>query len=247
MPALYRDRIYASYLSARHSSLAPASLEGLRSREPFLRAIIKSHVPEDKQTRVLDLGCGHGAFVWVLRQAGYAHTIGVDRSAEQVEAARRLGIDGIQQGDLQATLRALPDCSFDVIIAFDVLEHFTKDELIVLLEQVYRVLREGGRLIIHAPNGESPFANRILFGDFTHELAFTRESITQLLMTCGFRQVGCYEDRPVVHGLKSAVRRGLWSVIRGVWRFYLVIETGSGERACIFSQNFLIVAHKNDG
>lgn len=246
MPIPYRDRIYVSYLSNRQSCLAPVNLEGLRSREPFLRAIIKSHVPGNKQTKILDLGCGHGAFVQVLHEAGYADVTGVDRSAEQVEAARRLGIDGIQRGELLETLRTFRNDSFDVVIAFDVLEHFTKDELLTVVEEIHRVLRKGGRLIIHAPNGESPFGNRILFGDFTHELAFTRESITQLLMTCGFRRVGCYEDRPVVHGLKSAVRRGLWSVIRGVWRFYLAVETGSGERACIFSQNFLTVAQKGD-
>lgn len=245
-PVSHRERIYAFYLSRRQSSLAPANVEGLRGREPYLRAIIKSHLPDHKQVRILDVGCGHGAFVRALHQAGYADARGVDHSAEQVEAGRRLGIDGIQQGELLETLRGFQADSLDVVIAFDVLEHFSKDELITIIDEIYRVLSKNGRLIIHAPNGESPFGNRILFWDFTHELAFTRESIAQVLMVCGFLRVKCYEDRPVVHGLKSAIRRVLWSVIRAFWRFYLAVETGAGEKACIFSQNFLTVADKQD-
>lgn len=246
-PGLHRKRIYSFYLSKRGSPLAPTDVEGLRSREPYFRSIIKSHLPDNKKAKILDVGCGHGAFVRTLRAAGYTNTIGVDHSAEQVKAARRLGIDGIQQGEMLETLRAFQTRSFDVVIAFDVLEHFAKDELITVVEEIYRILSKSGRLIIHAPNGESPFGNRILFWDFTHELAFTRESIAQLLMTCGFLRVNCYEDRPVVHGLKSAIRRVLWSLIRAVWRFYLMVETGSGEKACIFSQNFLTIADKVDG
>lgn len=242
----HRERIYAFYLSRRQSSLAPTNVEGLRGREPYLRAIIKSHLPDNRKARILDVGCGHGAFVRALHEAGYADARGVDHSAEQVEAARRLGIEGVQQGELLDTLRACHAGSLDVIIAFDVLEHFAKDELVTILDEMHRVLGAKGRLIIHAPNGESPFGNRILFWDFTHELAFTRESIAQLLMVCGFLRVKCYEDRPVVHGLKSAIRRVLWSVIRAFWRFYLAVETGSGEKACIFSQNFLTVADKQN-
>jgi hypothetical protein len=117
-------------------------------------------------------------------------------------------------------------------------------ELIYFIDEVHRVLRKGGKWIIHIPNAESPFAGRIRYGDFTHELAFTRVSITQLLKSSGFSLVTCHEDTPIPHGLKSAVRWLLWKVIRGTLRLYLGAETGAGEKACIFSQNFLTVAVK---
>ncbi|OPX35236.1 MAG: hypothetical protein B1H11_09415 [Desulfobacteraceae bacterium 4484_190.1] len=105
--------------------------------------------------------------------------------------------------------------------------------------------KHGGRWIIHTPNAESPFGNRILFGDFTHELAFTRTSLAQILLASGFSRVGCYEDQPVLHGIKSAVRWILWRCIRGVLRLYLAVETGNTGRDAIFSQNFLAVGFKN--
>lgn len=91
------------------------------------------------------------------------------------------------------------------------------------------------------PNGESPFAGRIRYGDFSHEQIFTRVSINQVLKSSGFSEVHCYEDEPVIHGVKSLIRWILWKMIRGVLRLYLVAETGAGGRRCIFSQNFLTV------
>lgn len=240
----YRNRIYQSYVHARQQSLAPESIDGLRPRAPYLKKLIREHFPSDKTATILDLGCGHGALVYFARKAGYSNVTGVDRSLQQVAEAQCLGIEGIKQGNLMEELQALEDHSQDVVIAFDVIEHFTKNELIHFIDEVHRVLRKGGRWIIHAPNGESPFGPRMYFWDFTHELAFTRTSITQLLKSSGFSLVTCHEDTPIPHGLKSAVRWLLWKAIRGGLRLYLAAETGAGEKACIFSQNFLTVAVK---
>jgi SAM-dependent methyltransferase len=169
---------------------------------------------------------------------------GVDGSPEQVAAAERLGIEGVRLGDARKTLAEQPDGSLDALVCFDLIEHFTKDELIELVDEIYRVLKPGGRWIIHTPNAESPFGNRMFFWDFTHELAFTRTSLAQLLLSSGFREVNCYEDRPVPHGLKSAVRCFLWHGIRLALRAYLAVETGDTGRDAIFSQNFLAVAIK---
>ena len=112
-----------------------------------------------------------------------------------------------------------------------------------LVDEVCRVLRPGGRWIIHTPNAESPFGMRVRYGDLTHELAFTRTSLAQLLSS-GFSQVSCYEDQPVPHGLKSAVRWALWKVFRTLLRLYVAAETGDSGRDAVFSQNLLCVAFK---
>ena len=124
------------------------------------------------------------------------------------------------------------------------IEHFTKSELLPFVDEVFRVLKKGGIWIIHTPNAESPFGGRMFFWDFTHEMAFTRTSISQLLKSSGFTGVTCCEDTPVPHGLKSSTRYFLWKCIHGFLRFYMAIETGSGEKECIFTQNFLTVAVK---
>ena len=58
--------------------------------------------------------------------------------------------------------------------------------------------------------GLAPRAHALRYGDLTHEMAFTRTSLAQLLLSSGFGAVRCFEDAPVVHGAKSALRWLLW-------------------------------------
>jgi 2-polyprenyl-3-methyl-5-hydroxy-6-metoxy-1,4-benzoquinol methylase len=243
-PFGYRERIYQNYVHGRADMITPPTLEGLKPRAPYLTKLVQSHFPADRRSAILDLGCGHGALIHFARREGYANIRGVDFSPEQVAAARHLGIEGVEEGDLLATLSSQPDDSFNVVVAFDVIEHFTRDELLGFVDLVRRVLRPGGRWIIHTANGESPFFGRICYGDLTHELVFTQKSISQLLLSSGFSKVQCFEDAPIPHGLKSAVRWGLWKVIRTGLRVYLAAETGDTASNAIFSQNFLTVAVK---
>ena len=241
---MVKARVYDTYLTGRTSRLAPETLAGLKLRAPYLRAIIRRHFPADRAARVLDLGCGHGAFLHFMHEAGFASAWGVDGSREQVAEAERLGIGGVRHGDLAQTLQLTAAASLDVVTMFDVLEHFTRAEIAVLVTDIARVLKPGGRLILHVPNGESPFGGRIRYWDLTHEIAFTRESVSQLLLGDGFDAVRCYEDRPVVHGVFSACRNLAWRGIRGLLRAYLAVETGSSEPHAVFTQNFLVVADR---
>src|SRR6266487_2510759 len=176
-----RQRIYGQYVTARDKPLAPSSIDGLRPRLPYLRQLIRRHFPQDRNAAVLELGCGHGALLYALHEAGYTRLRGVDWAQEQVVAASNLGIAGVNQGDAMSALVATPSGSVDLMVTLDLIEHLTKDELVALVDEVHRALRPGGRWVIHVPNAEAPFGSLIRYGDFTHELAFTRMSLTQLL------------------------------------------------------------------
>src|SRR6266550_61331 len=239
-----RQPIYGQYVTARDQPLAPTSIEGLRPRLPYFRQVIRRHFPRDPNAVILELGCGHGAFLYAMQQAGYRRARGVDWAEEQVRVAGELGIAGIEQGDVMSALAATPSGSVDVVVTFDVIEHLTKRELVALIDQVYRVLHPSGRWIIHVPNAEAPFGARMRYWDFTHELAFTRTSLAQLLKASRFANVRCYEDEPVPHGIRSAVRFLLWKVMRTGLLFYIAVETGAFDRRAVFSQNLLAVVER---
>jgi len=240
----HRRRLYDRYISSGSAGLIPKQAADLSHRIPYLRHIIAKFFPKDKHSKILDLGCGYGALLYVAESAGYDNLIGVDTSSEQVAAARILGISQVTQDDVFSFIEKQPSDSYDTLIAFDIIEHFTKREVLSIIDEACRVLKPGGRLIVHVPNGESPFVGRILFGDFTHEQAFTQRSLTALFRTSDFEEVYCYEDVPVVHGLKSAVRRVIWSLLRRLLWFYVAVEMGDTRQDTIFSQNFLAVAFK---
>ncbi len=238
----YRERIYERYVTA-HGPVSALS-QDLRTRAPSFRKLIRDFFPTDRSARILDVGCGSGALLYFAKEAGYRNFAGVDISAEQVAAATRLGIEGVTQGDLFAVLRSLEDESQDAVVTFDVIEHLRKDEVLIVVDEIFRALRKGGSWILHVPNGGSPFVGLIFFGDFTHEVAFTRSSLEQLALTCGFQQVVCIEDGPIPHGIFSSLRWVCWKTIRFLLRAWLAAETGSIDPNCILTQNFVAAAKK---
>jgi 2-polyprenyl-3-methyl-5-hydroxy-6-metoxy-1,4-benzoquinol methylase len=240
----YRDRLYQSYVRGRETPLAPASLNALAPKLRQLRKIVRYTFPENKSARILDIGCGHGALLHLLRRLAYHDVRGIDVSPEQVAAAKRLGIDGVEQGDFIPALQQCADDSHDVIVALDVIEHMTKPELLLLADEIHRVLKPGGRWVVHVPNAESPFFGRVRYGDMTHELAFTRVSLDQLLRTCGFSSVVCFEETPAVHSLNSALRMALWTALRTLLLLYLVTEAPQAATGAILSQNFIAFGEK---
>ena len=240
----YRSRIYTHYVEAWDETNVPRSVHDLEDRGPTMRHVIDAFFPADKSASILDLGCGHGTLVHFSQLAGFRNVQGVDVSVQQVELAHKLGIANIQQGDLMETLKSIPPASLDAVVAFDVIEHFTKDELIDLVDAVYSVLKPGGRWIIHAPNANSPFFGAVRYGDFTHEQAFTPSSLQQLLSASGYTRFEFAECGPRVHGIKSAIRVVIWQWFRLLYRLILAAETGDFGRGEIVTQNFYAVAYR---
>lgn len=238
----WKQAVYESYVSSGQVVARENLQAQLAGRGPFLRAFIRRLFPQNKGARILDVGCGHGSLVHVLRECGYQNVHGIDGSQEQVDLASRLGIQGVRFGEAFPYLKAAPSGSFDVLCFFDILEHLDRQELYDLLLEASRVLSPGGRCVGHAPNGKGLFSMGVRYGDLTHELAFTEASLRQIFRTIGFDSVQCYEDRPVVHGLTSLARRLIWDSGTLPFRLLLAAETG-GTRA-ILSQNFSFVAKK---
>ena len=121
-------------------------------------------------------------------------------------AGRRLGVQNLQHGDVLEFLRDRT-AQYDLLIARDLFEHLTKEDTLEALTLCREALRPGGALLLQVPNGESPLAGRIIYGDFTHETAFTQSSIAQVLRAAGFESVSCHPVRPVVYGISRGSAR----------------------------------------
>jgi SAM-dependent methyltransferase len=238
----FRERIYGAYVeTTSERGLGQMSLEN-QARQ--FRRRWQAFLPPDKGAPVLDLGCGCGEFLYFLHREGYTNLNGVDVSPQQVEAARGLGLSGVQLevGDALDYLQ-WHAAGFALINAQNLLEHFTRDELFTLLDALVAALLPGGTLLAVVPNAASPFGSRTRYWDITHELSFTPSSLLQVLIAVGLPEVRFLEHGPVVHGVKSAIRFFTWRIIRGLLKVYLLAET-AGDRYNIFTQDMRVVARK---
>jgi SAM-dependent methyltransferase len=237
-------RVYQSYVSSGAFGSISDTPPDLKPRLPYLKRLIGKFFPAERQSYILDVGCGDGGFLSAARDLGYRQSVGVDLSEEQVQIARSRGLPQVHQAEMIPFLREQTLESFDLVVAFDVIEHLSKKELMVVIGEVHRILKKGGRWIIHVPNAQSPFFGRIRYGDFTHELAFTQRSLASVLRVGGFSTIDCYEDQPTPHGITSFIRFVLWKIVRNFLRLYIMIESGERGHDLIFSQNFLAIAGK---
>jgi len=224
-PRSFRDFIYGSYGDTHHvyGNADAAASPGRRAQ---IETALRKWLPADRQARILDFGCGDGTLLSIAADLGYSRLYGVDVSPGLARLAAKNTIAQVTSGDGLAFLASLEPRSLGAIVAFDVLEHLTRDELVVWVKQAARLLAPNGVVLIHVPNGCSPFVGRVLWGDLTHEQAFTPHSLGQLFRPAGFVDGTAHEDPPTAHGLKSAVRAGLWKLLRAAAAGWLAIETG---------------------
>ena len=174
------------------------SMNGRRPADPYLEFENVFRGPErvvrDRQQRylrlighrqpVLDLGCGRGEFLEVLRQDGLsAHGVDLDRA--MVEHCRSKGLD-VSEADVVDHLETLPDASVGVVFASQVIEHLPYPRLLRFLGAARAKLRPAGLLIVETPNPHYPLALRNFWIDPTHQHPLFPEVVLALCRLSGF-------------------------------------------------------------
>jgi O-antigen chain-terminating methyltransferase len=130
-----------------------AFAERFRGSEDYVKAGQQLYLPYFAgRTRVLDLGCGRGEFLELLRAAGMeAH--GIDLSTESVARCRAKGLDA-EVADLFAYLAVQPEGELGGIFCAQVVEHLPPERLPELIRLAARCLEPGGIIAIETPNPE---------------------------------------------------------------------------------------------
>jgi 2-polyprenyl-3-methyl-5-hydroxy-6-metoxy-1,4-benzoquinol methylase len=228
-----RSRLYEAYASQH------AGIGGDEASALIYRRDIRPALPPASHGPVIDIGCGQGALVRLMRADGY-DAEGVDASPEQVGLAHAAGVTRVSYGDFRDTLAARP-AHFAAVTATDVLEHLSKPEVLDTFDLVAGALVPGGVFIARVPNAVSPLGGHTSYGDFTHEARFTGRSVRQLAVAAGFASVTVRPCPPLAHGVVSALRCGVWSAISAWYRLALAAETGS-VRGHILTQNLTFTA-----
>ncbi|MDD2665851.1 MAG: class I SAM-dependent methyltransferase [Methanocellales archaeon] len=102
----------------------------------------------EKGDRILDIGCGDGTLGYFAKN-NYREVYGVDISDNALEIAKKRGVI-TKKVNLNDENLPFKDNYFDAITCLDVIEHVF--EPIVLIKEIYRVLIEGGLVVISTPN-----------------------------------------------------------------------------------------------
>jgi O-antigen chain-terminating methyltransferase len=145
---------------------------------------------------VLDIGCGRGEFLALLREADIKAR-GVDSDLDMVLYCQDQGLDVVRE-DAFTYLEALPDEALGGIFAAQVIEHLPPSRIIELVGLCHRKLRSAGVLILETPNPSciAIFA-RSFYIDFSHIRPIHPDAMKTLFESTGFQDIQVKFSSPV--------------------------------------------------
>lgn len=234
-------REYQDYLNI-HDGIVSEFVEAeFLKRALSYRRIYDRFLPKSKDSKILDVGCGTGLFLYYLKHFGYKNHSGIDISKENIEFVRENITGKCEYIDMFEYLSGKENW-FDMIVMNDVLEHVAKEKAIRLVELVYKSLKIKGLVLIRVPNMENPVAVYQRWADFTHSVSFTGHSLKMVLRLGGFRDIAVYPT--AVFGKRSLLEKTVGTVVRFVTRKYLEKVFQYPKDGILFSKRILAVAEK---
>ncbi|MGJ7548705.1 class I SAM-dependent methyltransferase [Pseudomonas alloputida] len=137
---------------------------------------------------VLDLGCGRGEWLQLLKEEHIA-AVGVDSNSAMIERCEKEGLE-VHLGDALQYLESLPEQSLAGLTAFHIIEHLPLDMLVRLIDEARRVVRPGGVVLFETPNPENLITGACNFyTDPTHRNPLPPALVAFLLKARGFARV----------------------------------------------------------
>lgn len=174
-----------------------------RGAPAAITALMREHLPRVHAAPgiahglpLLDLGCGRGEWLGLLRDEGIMAQ-GVDLNAANIEACREQGLVARYQ-DALAALGERDDASLGMITAFHLVEHLPHELLRQLLHEAFRTLAPGGRLLLETPNPQNLLVGSCTFYlDPTHVRPLPPDFMVFLAEFTGFENVCAIPLHPV--------------------------------------------------
>jgi 2-polyprenyl-3-methyl-5-hydroxy-6-metoxy-1,4-benzoquinol methylase len=179
----YADQEYASGVYLKYAESRDLKVATAKPRLATIKRLAKGN-------RLLDVGCATGFFLEAASAEGF-DVNGLEFSTVAISLARPDIRKRIVRGDVN-TLIASETEKFDVVTAFDIIEHVQNP--ISFLQDIHKVLRPGGVLALSSPDTDHFL--RYLMGSrwpmlqpMQHTILFSRRSIAALLEQCGFGEI----------------------------------------------------------
>jgi 2-polyprenyl-3-methyl-5-hydroxy-6-metoxy-1,4-benzoquinol methylase len=171
-----------------------------RGSPSAIRARIEDYVPLfASATGVLDVGCGRGELLELLKARGILAR-GIDVNRGMVDLCRDRGLD-VEQADAVGYLDRQDDGSVGGLIALQVVEHFEPAYLLKFLELAHHKLKAGAPLVLETINPACWMAFfETYIRDLTHQRPLHPDTLRFLVQASGFTSVDVQYRAPIGEG-----------------------------------------------
>ncbi|MTJ06085.1 MAG: class I SAM-dependent methyltransferase [Sediminimonas qiaohouensis] len=164
------------------------SREDILNRLRVYQPDVEAAVIRTEGKPVLDLGCGRGEWLQLMR-ALEIRASGVDLNTAQIAEAEEAGLN-VEKLDARTALAKADDNSLSVISAHHLIEHIPFTDVAWIAREALRVLAPGGLLIFETPNPRNVLVGATSFhNDPTHLRPLTDPVLSVLFETAGYHPV----------------------------------------------------------
>lgn len=238
----YREVLYSNYYSTHLGKNITDLNLFLDQNAKQLDKEFLHLLPNSKNSFILEIGCGCGPFLHMLSKNNYTNFIGLDISEDQVRAAHSVGINKVYKSDGFEYFKLNPSSEkADVIVAIDLIEHLTKNELVGFLLECKKHLKPNGIILMRTPNADTVIPGIFCNGDFTHETLFNSASASQVLLACGYTEVTITGGIMEANGIKKILQKIAEKIVLLKVKFIL-FATARSSKNYILSPNLVIKA-----
>ena len=179
-------KLDALYLTFEDTFRGPRDL--IKNRQRVYLPYLEAAGIGGKEMPVLDVGCGRGELLELLRDVGL-HARGIDCNHAMVALCQELGLD-VQQADIQEHLSGVPDASLGGVTLSHVVEHLPYPLVIAFFDEVLRTLKPGGMLILETPNPQNiQVGAHTFYTDPTHRNPLPSNTLKFFVEARGFTDV----------------------------------------------------------
>ena len=207
----------------------------------YYQAEIGHNIPKLKQNIFHEIGFGDGSFMRYGKDNGWRVT-GTEINKDLVEKATDLKYEVC----FSENIKHLENNHYDLIVAFDVLEHIEKNKIELLLVEVTEKLKHGGVFIARFPNGDSFLGMPYQNADITHKTIIGSEMAKFLSMSAGFSEVIIRgQAMPIISGsTRHTIQRIIAWPIKKIINIILNITFYPGSKYEFCSPNLVMIAIK---
>ena len=164
--------------------------------EKIRYGVIDNLIPDElRDGRILDIGCGE--YPYFLERIEFKSKYGIDpiiRNGFFLEYYKSKDII-LNKGRAPDIFWSWMPNTFDVITIISVIEHFNPEDVLTIFDEIYRILKPGGRLIMTCLNPKASWFLHLIGWDIEHQKYYDIEIIGGMLEYVGFDgiQDGCFE------------------------------------------------------
>lgn len=180
---LEQDQLYVDF-----ENVFRGSREDIKGRLKIYLSTIEESIKSKETCGILDLGCGRGEWIELLKENGYKAK-GIDMNQVMIQLCKDLGLD-VELNDAFNYLSQLEDSSLGLVTGFHLIEHLPYEKQIKLIDEIFRVLKPNGLMVLETPNPQNILVGSgTFFIDPTHVKPMFPDTLRFLAEKRGFKNV----------------------------------------------------------